>query len=143
MKPEKHGGMYEKVANFGVGICVAITIFCVFAVIAGAFHKRQVVPDSGQYGLQSELIGRMGEFIGRVQEETGSIADGLGSAATGLLAIANSERRDAEAIRAIAKTVKDMENYQRYIDSWISNFSDYYYSQLDADIERELGIKVP
>jgi len=140
----------KTVYNVGIAICICITAFCLFAVFSSPFRKRPPVADSGGNGEFSEQYRAAGELLTDLYTRIGNIESGIGNIESGLCGLADgigqdarSARSIAESIRGIATEVKNMEDELRDSRSGLGDFLDYYYRTLDAEIEKELGIKIP
>ena len=91
----------------------------------------------------SELSRRTSDIIGVVSREVEEIGIGLGSVAGALRLDATDLRSIASGVRQAAAEVADMEKRIESLDRDLSDFIGWYYDSLDAEIERELGIKIP
>ncbi|MDR0475559.1 MAG: hypothetical protein LBH43_18035 [Treponema sp.] len=117
-----------------LSLCIATgAITCTINKPADAGGSTATARYSGSDGRQRELLGRIIEGIGGVQEQC--------------YRIAASERDDAGSLRGsaerqliLADAVESLEDIVDSIGSWIA---DNYYDYLDAEIEQELGIRIP
>jgi septal ring factor EnvC (AmiA/AmiB activator) len=142
----------EKVSNVFCNIIIAIciTAFCLFAVFSSPFRKRPSVTDSRRSGQFGEQYRAAGELLTEIYTRISNIESGISNIESGLYGLADdlgqdakSARSIAEAIRGIATEVKNMEDELRDSRGCLGDFLDFYYRALDAEIESELGIRIP
>ena len=136
-------------------ICCCIAFILFFFILIGAGQCKQ--PDKGSSKRAKEFSGEretVTSTIINVSERLGELGEvqraGFTELKTGLRQFitifgqnADTNEQRAERLDKIADQVEDMENRIGYLDQCWSDFFDWYYDTLDAQIEEELGIKIP
>ena len=139
---EKKERWYEKINVF------FIVVFFVLLISSGAIigrcstSKRKDSGGSEYSGRYSEQDERAREALGRIGEGLGELEERLGELKRGYELDAEDIRGIVTALRQTGAEVKDLEDIVMELRGYLSGFIDYYYDSLDAEIERELGIKL-
>ena len=105
--------------------------------------KQPIITDSGRNGSLDERYRATGELLAAVGTRLSVVEAGLGSVTEKLSGNVSGFYELTERIRSIVPEVRAMEEELFYIRRSISEFNDHYYSTLDAEIEKELGIRIP